>query len=172
MSRTVRLAPAARKYFSATEIYDFVSSYFSNPNQEDGLGPAFLRHFSIELVIDELKVPGPNFALALSQMALTDNAKALKIIYQHFQEPPKESILAAATLYEGKIYSVPQPARHDKVLHKVIEETGVAYVRGEKQGFITNTGRFVDREEAVEIALKADQTPRNKWFELYSEDVW
>ncbi len=40
-----------------------------------------------------------------------------------------------------------------------------------KQGFITNTNRFVDRQEAGVIAFNADQTKELKTI-LYSEDLY
>lgn len=41
----------------------------------------------------------------------------------------------------------------------------------EVQGFITNTNRFVDREEGGRIAFSAGQTKELKTT-LYSEDLW
>lgn len=42
-----------------------------------------------------------------------------------------------------------------------------------EQGFYTNLGRFVDREEAMLIAREADQVISNSTFdELYSEDLY
>lgn len=42
-----------------------------------------------------------------------------------------------------------------------------------KQGFITNTDRFVDRKEALNIAILAGQiTKANYGDELYSEDLY
>lgn len=44
----------------------------------------------------------------------------------------------------------------------------------EVQGFLTNTDRFVDREEGLEIARAADQIlpNRNPTKRLFSEDLW
>lgn len=47
---------------------------------------------------------------------------------------------------------------------------------GDDQGFITSTGRYVDRKEAFEIASKANQLKydlsRATTKELYSEDLY
>jgi hypothetical protein len=48
---------------------------------------------------------------------------------------------------------------------------------GHAQGFLTSTGRFVDREEAKHIARATGQYRHREgrsadWHELYSEDVW
>lgn len=40
-----------------------------------------------------------------------------------------------------------------------------------EQGFLTNTNRFVGREEAVEIAYQAKQIPDRK-PRLFSEDIY
>ena len=44
------------------------------------------------------------------------------------------------------------------------------------QGFLTSSGRFVDRKEALEIALKANQVDRykltNELVGLFSEDLY
>lgn len=43
------------------------------------------------------------------------------------------------------------------------------------QGFLTNRNRFVDRKEALEIALNANQVTKEElgeYKELFSEHVW
>lgn len=106
----------------------------------------------------------------------------------------REYILCAAILYaDGRIY-VHQPKnvatgfvvtgrRH----HNCIATFGI--LNREKlmdykklrhhEGFLTNTNRFVSRQEAYEIAVAAGQALRKedpKWLksipQLYSEDVW
>lgn len=76
--------------------------------------------------------------------------------------------------------AAPKPARHHHVLHqltllKLREPPETRLDQG--QGFVTSTGRYVDREEAWWIAQRADQllpcapTDGNGGT-LYSEDVW
>ena len=47
---------------------------------------------------------------------------------------------------------------------------------GSKQGFLTSTGRFVDRKEALQIAIKSGQIDKNlktiHHNELISENIW
>lgn len=55
-------------------------------------------------------------------------------------------------------------------------EIGKEQFAGRNQGFLTSRGRFVDRREAFEIALKAKQIPE-EWDEdtpktLISEDLY
>lgn len=41
------------------------------------------------------------------------------------------------------------------------------------QGFVTTTGKFVDRRQAMQIAKTLGQMPKDhKKPELYSEDLW
>ena len=87
-----------------------------------------------------------------------------------------ESILSAAIFVGGVIHSIPQPGRHHHIIDKMV-------VNGMKpwqwssndQGFLTSTGRFVNRFEAMNIAKNSGQllgkspTVEN---ELFSEDLW
>src|SRR5688572_16305171 len=59
----------------------------------------------------------------------------------------------------GVVISLPRPARHFHVRDFIIWELGFdrwVFIKS-KQGFITNTGRFVDRREAWVLANKANQ---------------
>lgn len=85
-----------------------------------------------------------------------------------------ETIERAAILYDCSVYSVPRPGRHHDVCHKMVLEYGLPTEAQHNQGFVTNTGRFVDRREACIIATAAGQI-KNKTFplyELFSEDMW
>ena len=66
--------------------------------------------------------------------------------------------------------SVPAPGRH----HHVAWFLATYGVDERDQGFLTSTGRFVDREEAVGIAVASGQRLRVTGSEgtLYSEDLW
>lgn len=92
-----------------------------------------------------------------------------------------ETIIAVAHLYDPRdwsadpravplIVSAPPPARHHHLL--AICRLGRRY----SEGFITSTGRFVDREEALKIALASGQPmidhPSRGDDRLFSEDLW
>lgn len=69
--------------------------------------------------------------------------------------------------------------RHGQVIWTVASLTGLRTVEiaddgvGEhEQGFLTNTNRFVGREEAKTIATKAGQIEDTPHKELYSEDLY
>jgi len=92
-----------------------------------------------------------------------------------------ESITQAAIIVEGQLATLPQPARHHNLVHflgalvKVVKgfknERDGFDMNTSVQGFITNTNRFVEREEAARIAFTADQIAYPKKM-LFSEDLW
>lgn len=89
-----------------------------------------------------------------------------------------ETIVSAAILVRWEeaatphqcIVSMPRPGRHGDVLHRV--PTALAST----QGFLTSTGRFVNRREGWKIAEAAGQfcedAPTGTPGTLYSEDLW
>ena len=52
-----------------------------------------------------------------------------------------------------------------------METTGNKPVKGEKQGFVTSEGDFVDRGEAGQIAMARGQVKKLRNGQLYSEDL-
>jgi hypothetical protein len=84
-----------------------------------------------------------------------------------------ERIVAAAIMgSDGTVYSVPPPGRH----HNVIASMGGKYRIDDdpKQGFVTSTGRFVERYEGKQIARREGQLldRASPSPQLFSEDVW
>lgn len=73
--------------------------------------------------------------------------------------------------------SMPAPARHHNILHAIFPLTG-SPLGPKHQGFITSTGRYVGREEAMQLAIAAGQVdPKNRKSgsssrDLFSEDLW
>ena len=86
-----------------------------------------------------------------------------------------ERIVAAAVQIEGLTISLPQPARHGTILTCTSYSLNMEPGR-ELQGFLTSTGRFVNRIQARHIADIAGQNPRRSGGrdnpELFSEDLW
>jgi len=82
---------------------------------------------------------------------------------------PLERIQAAATRYQGKVYtgnvhiqSLEAAAKDQgmdvsQFIDKVNKEAGKTEATHDLEGFITSNGRFVSREEARQIADRADQ---------------
>jgi len=95
-----------------------------------------------------------------------------------------ERIIAAAIQYSGLpsfksgeaahskwsiVVSLSPPARHHDIIYLVTRN-----LQEIEQGFLTSGGRFVDRKEALQIALAAKQieAPKFQPDELFSEDLW
>jgi len=84
-------------------------------------------------------------------------------------------IVGVAISYNhGFMLSAPRPARHPDLLRRAHElglhDPGPAY-----QGFVTSEGVFVDRKQALEIAIAAGQVVDKKSGNLnmlFSEDLW
>lgn len=78
-------------------------------------------------------------------------------------------IKEAAIMHEGKVFT---GRRHHNVIKKIVDECGMqaAPVLGE-QGFVTECGKFLSREDAAKVAFEAGQIPALK-KELFSEDLY
>lgn len=88
---------------------------------------------------------------------------------------PEERIAAAACKVEGMTCSMPPPHRHHHVMKAIWNmNRKLGAVPPSGQGFITNTGRFVGREEACIIARNAGQILEKTGPSdvLFSEDLW
>lgn len=73
-------------------------------------------------------------------------------------------IVNAAILKDGVIY---RARRH----HLIIWEHEPQFFNNCEQGFVTDTGEFVDREEGAKIAFECGQIKEPKRI-LFSEDLW
>lgn len=83
-----------------------------------------------------------------------------------------ETIVSVGIRQHDLLISLPAPARHGDVL-KLLHLASGAIVAPQDQGFLTNTGRWVDRTEGAAIAIAAGQIEALKWPPyLYSEDLW
>lgn len=84
-----------------------------------------------------------------------------------------ETIVCVAIRHAGQVYSVPRPGRHHHVIRKMAG-TGLGPEAMHDQGFLTSSGRYVDRKEALRIAaavgqIKVKTRPADR---LFSEDLW
>ena len=92
-------------------------------------------------------------------------------------DAPQLRIVAAALRHQGKIYSVPAPARHGDVMNQMYDTLGHGPEAQHDQGFVTSAGDYVDRQRAWTIAVEAGQLLEraptdHRGGTLYSEDVW
>ena len=67
---------------------------------------------------------------------------------------------------DGRIFE----GRSHAVCFQAMVDAGVIKRQENEQGFVTDTGKFVDRYEAAEIAYKASQTKKLE-SPLFSEDL-
>lgn len=84
------------------------------------------------------------------------------------KSPETEIIVKAAIWFGGKVYSLAPPARHPDIVRHFGGFGGPT-----QYGFLTNDNMFVNRLEAMKIAVSAGQllAPSDK-PELYTEDLW
>lgn len=98
------------------------------------------------------------------------------------RSPRPERVLCAAIWVDDKRPHAGQPVpagyvvwglRHDTILAHLVDcDIGTRRDRnGDRQGFVTSRGRFVDREEAARIAIAAEQVLGPKDV-LFSEDLY
>ena len=77
-------------------------------------------------------------------------------------------IKSAAIMKDGILW---MGKRHDLIIAAIVEATGKK-VGSRGQGFVTDDGRFVSREEAKRIAVACNQIKRKRSGDkLYSEDL-
>lgn len=87
-------------------------------------------------------------------------------------------ITRAAIMLNGELWAGGDGERHHNIIHAITQNGKKAH--GGVQGFLTNDGRFLTREEAAVEALKCGQVEVDKanvkhifdGRRLYSEDLW
>lgn len=86
----------------------------------------------------------------------------------------KETIILSAikTAHNNVSVALQPVSRHCNIINHLASSGFPKPIKG-KQGFLTSTGRFVDRKEAFKIAsdaLQLKETPSRDY--LLSEDLW
>lgn len=84
-------------------------------------------------------------------------------------------IVSVAIRFDGKVWSLPSPARHHDVIRLIAESNGIGINGPDVQGFISSDGKFVGREKALKIALAVNQVLNIndvRAGQLFSEDLW
>lgn len=84
-----------------------------------------------------------------------------------------ETIAGAAIRLDKAVYSVEPPKRHHHLIYDM-SRSGFPAEELHDQGFITSSGRFVDRREGLTIAEAAGQIKEKLGCEglLFTEDMW
>lgn len=94
------------------------------------------------------------------------------VVAQRATEKPAEERIVAAAINVGMTISMPPPARHHTILH-AFSNWSDWMVQPHEQGFLTDRGRYVSREEAYCIAFRAGQVTKTiNPTQLFSEDLW
>lgn len=85
-----------------------------------------------------------------------------------------ETVDRAAIRYEGRVWSMPRPARHHNIVYMMARTEDLPPEAMHDQGFVTSRGRYVDRYEARALAEAANQLLPGAYVlpQLFSEDVW
>ena len=88
-------------------------------------------------------------------------------------------ITHVAIRYKGKVWSLPAPNRHHHVIRMIADETGDKYIdcrdANGDQGFLDADGRYLDRKQALVLALCNKQVKDENDIRcgmLFSEDLW
>lgn len=92
----------------------------------------------------------------------------------------KERIVSVAVRYEGDhsvTFALARPNRHHHIFWDADFQEKIRKLHPaslEIQGFMTSTGRFVDRELGLKIATEANQIIKKhpSYDKLFSEDMW
>lgn len=89
-------------------------------------------------------------------------------------EEQEELIVSAAIQYKGINLTLDRPGRHGSLINFLWYHVGEKDHENWVEGFLTNRGRFVGREEAGILVLASGQgSPRTLCSgRLYSEDMW
>lgn len=91
------------------------------------------------------------------------------------RKPTSLMIAKAAIFLDGAVHTVERPGRHHDIIRE-LAEAGFKTPIGGVQGFVTSKGVFVDRKEALTIALDSKQVTIDKCHApktgLFSEDLW
>lgn len=86
-----------------------------------------------------------------------------------------ERIDMAAIEYNGVVWRLFPPNRHHNIIRLMACRPDHCASHTTRQGFYTTAERFVDRREAYEIALRANQIVAfggSRRPMLFSEDLW
>lgn len=111
------------------------------------------------------RLPEPIVAECWDETAMLAYRQAVRT--DAFQQ---RHVTHVAIQYSGKTYALPRPNRH----HHIIRMIG-GIKSSDRQGFLDNYGYFLNRRDALAIALLAGQVKNVndiRAHQLFSEDLW
>lgn len=99
--------------------------------------------------------------------------------YLHFKRKPESplriSMVAIKYLPSDRVYALGPPNRHHNVIDLMCESLGIDAIAtcNMEQGFMTSKGDFVTREQALKIAIEANQLIGTRvGSRLFTENLW
>lgn len=82
-------------------------------------------------------------------------------------------IVGVTCWMDGERFDLPAPNRHHNVIRHLVSIGRSGRVKPCDQGFYTDTGEYLNREQAREYVLRIGQvTTTDHQRELFSEDLW
>jgi hypothetical protein len=88
-------------------------------------------------------------------------------------------ITHVAVIYEGQVWSLPEPFRHHDIIRTIANLTGATSIDCDEskgcQGFLDASGRYLSRVQALPVALACKQVKDENDIchgMLFSEDLW
>lgn len=135
------------------------------------------EHTILQLYHDAFVVGNQLDCLCLRIRDLEKECEALRNMAAGKGRRGLHNIVAAANklTFEDGTSTVVCGVRHwDMLMHGAVNRFGDApVIVSEVQGFVDNTGTFLSREEAREVAIAAGQVDVDKISrKLFSEDLW
>ncbi|MFA5071212.1 MAG: hypothetical protein WC511_02465 [Candidatus Pacearchaeota archaeon] len=84
-----------------------------------------------------------------------------------------EKIIGSAIKQDGIIFYCLRPGRHPNVIYMMVKDFLLPPPIKGKQGFVTESGKFLSRRQAFVLAKKNGQLSKNLIGSiLTSEDLW
>lgn len=115
---------------------------------------------------------------AYEQVAYDQARLTAEAVDAHREFNNLTQITHVAIQYAGLVWMLPPPNRHHNVIRMIAEQNGVGVKGPDVQGFVCDTGDFLNRRQAFGLAAVNGQLkrrPGEKFYqgkELYSEDLW
>lgn len=85
-------------------------------------------------------------------------------------------VKAAIRTDDGIVYSLDPPNRHHDIIALIRKAGYVGPVGSNRQGFLDDSGNFLDRLSALDVAITAKQVDLKNCHAprigLFSEDLW
>lgn len=115
----------------------------------------------------------PTYSHPVGKGFYASNEQALEAV-QAIAASRDRYVLAAAIIYERRVWTLPAPCRHHDIIEAIYNSNGLGGDGNELQGFVDSNGAFLTRAQAFTLARSIGQLvdPLSPGPTLFSEDVW